>query len=183
MTKDAKGISSSETRRPTWSSRRSMACSLCQIPPHRWPPDRPHLRQLHLTAVPALGQRVARMYQQYGDRTRSSPSISRKRTRSTSRSKANNEDRDDLCYAQPTNLAQRVLIAKDFVKRFDYDVPILIDGMENRADSLYAGWPERFYIVDESNTIVYKGKTGPGGCRPEEVEAWLAAGSRKSHPN
>ena len=69
---------------------------------------------------------------------------------------------------------ERVLIANDFVKRFDYDVPILIDGMENRADSLYAGWPERFYIVDESNTIVYKGKTGPFGYHPEEVEAWLA---------
>ena len=50
----------------------------------------------------------------------------------------------------------------------------VIDGMENRADSLYAGWPERFYIVDGSNTIVYKGKTGPFGYHPEEVEAWLA---------
>ena len=115
------------------------------------------------------------MYRQYGDRV-SFLTIYIKEAHPIDewRSEANNKDRDNVCYRQPTNLAQRVLIANDFVKRFDYDVPILIDGMENRADSLYAGWPERFYILDESNTIVYKGKAGPFGYHPEEVEAWLA---------
>ena len=115
------------------------------------------------------------MYRQYGDRV-SFLTIYIKEAHPIDewRVEANNKDRNDVCYRQPTNLAQRVRIANDFVKRFDYDVPILIDGMENRADSLYAGWPERFYIVDESNTIVYKGKTGPLGYHPEEVEAWLA---------
>jgi hypothetical protein len=28
--------------------------------------------------------------------------------------------------------------------------------------------------VDESGTIVYKGKPGPFGYHPEEVEAWLS---------
>ena len=115
------------------------------------------------------------MYRQYGDRV-SFLTIYIKEAHPIDewRVEPNNKDRDGVCYRQPTNLAQRVLIANDFVKRFDYDVPILIDGMENRADSLYAGWPERFYILDESNTIVYKGKTGPFGYHPEEVEAWLA---------
>ena len=34
-------------------------------------------------------------------------------------------------------------------------------------------WPERFYILDEAGTIVYKGEPGPFGYHPEEVEAWL----------
>jgi hypothetical protein len=42
------------------------------------------------------------------------------------------------------------------------------------ANALYAGWPERFYIVDERGVIVYKGKPGPFGYHPEEVESWLA---------
>ena len=83
-------------------------------------------------------------------------------------------EREDVCYLQPRTLAQRVAIAKDFVKRFGYAMPLAVDPMENPADRIYAGWPERFYIVDESGAIAYKGKTGPFGYHPEEVEAWLA---------
>ena len=49
-----------------------------------------------------------------------------------------------------------------------------MDDIDNRANALYAGWPERFYILDEKGVIVYKGKPGPFGYHPEEVESWLA---------
>ncbi len=83
-------------------------------------------------------------------------------------------EKENVCYPQPKTLAQRVTIANDFVKRFGYGVPLAVDEMDNRANALYAGWPERFYIVDEKGVIVYKGKPGPFGYHPEEVEAWLA---------
>ena len=81
---------------------------------------------------------------------------------------------ENVCYPQPKTLAQRVGIANDFVKRFSYDVPIAVDDIDNRANALYAGWPERFYVIDEGGKVVYKGKPGPFGFRPEEVERWLA---------
>jgi hypothetical protein len=81
---------------------------------------------------------------------------------------------ESVCYPQPMTSAQRIAIANDFVKRFSYEVPLLIDPIENPANAAYAGWPERFYILDEAGTIVYKGKPGPFGYHPEEVEAWLA---------
>jgi len=84
-------------------------------------------------------------------------------------------EKESVCYPQPKTLAQRAAIANDFARRFHYDVPLAVDPMDNRANALYAGWPERFYIVDERGTIVYKGKPGPFGYRPEEVEAWLQA--------
>lgn len=84
-------------------------------------------------------------------------------------------EKENVCYPQPKTLAQRVAIANDFVKRFGYHVPLAVDGMDNLANSAYAGWPERFYIVDEHGVIVYKGKPGPFGYHPEEVETWLAA--------
>jgi type I thyroxine 5'-deiodinase len=49
-----------------------------------------------------------------------------------------------------------------------------VDPIENPADLVYAGWPERLYVIDENGHIVYKGKTGPFGYHPAEVEAWLA---------
>jgi hypothetical protein len=83
-------------------------------------------------------------------------------------------EKENVCYPQPKTLSDRVRIANDFVKRFSYDVPVAVDDIDNRANALYAGWPERFYVIDESGTIVYKGKPGPFGFHPEEVEAWLA---------
>jgi Iodothyronine deiodinase len=83
-------------------------------------------------------------------------------------------EKERVCYPQPKTLSERVAIANDLVKQFGYRVPLVVDGMDNRANALYAGWPERFYIVDERGVIVYKGKPGPFGYHPEEVEAWLA---------
>ncbi len=82
-------------------------------------------------------------------------------------------EKENVCYPQPKTLAQRVAIANDFVRRFHYGIPVAVDPIDNRANALYAGWPERFYIVDERGVIVYKGKPGPFGYHPEEVEAWL----------
>jgi type I thyroxine 5'-deiodinase len=83
-------------------------------------------------------------------------------------------EKENVCYPQPRTLADRLAIANDFVKRFQYDVPIAVDDMGNDADKGYAGWPERFYIVEESGKIVYKGEPGPFGFKPDEVEKWLA---------
>ncbi len=81
----------------------------------------------------------------------------------------------DICYPQPKSLDERVAIARDFVARHDYAIPMLVDPISNPADEVYAGWPERLYVIDERGVIAYKGDTGPFGFDPEEVEAWLAA--------
>lgn len=84
-------------------------------------------------------------------------------------------EKEGVCYPQPRSTERRIAIAADFATRFHYDVPLLVDPIENPADTLYAGWPERLYIVDAAGVIAYKGKLGPGGFHPEEVESWLAA--------
>jgi len=80
---------------------------------------------------------------------------------------------EDVCYAQPKTLQDRVRIANDFVKRFQYPLPLVVDPMENPANEAYSAWPERLYIIDEEGTIVYKGEPGPFGYKPEEVVQWL----------
>ena len=56
--------------------------------------------------------------------------------------KSNLKDKDDVCYAQPKTLEQRLAIANDFTKRFKYDVPFGIDEMNNAANDAYAAWPD-----------------------------------------
>ena len=80
---------------------------------------------------------------------------------------------EDVCYRQPKTMQERLAIANDFVRRFKYPIPLVVDPMDNRANTAFAGWPERLYVIDERGVIVYKGKPGPFGYHPEEVEAWL----------
>jgi len=82
-------------------------------------------------------------------------------------------EREDVCYRQPTTLAERVAIANDFLARSGYRIPIMVDDMDNAAEEAFAAWPERLYVIDEAGKVVYKGDVGPFGFDPEELGAWL----------
>ncbi len=90
------------------------------------------------------------------------------------RMRSNDEDKDDVCYAQPKTLGQRVAIANDFTRRFKFALPFGIDDMSNAANNAYAAWPERLYILDPHGHIAYKGGNGPFKYNPKEVRDWLA---------
>ncbi len=80
---------------------------------------------------------------------------------------------EGVCYSQPHSLEGRLAIAQDFVKRFHYPIPLAIDAMGDPVNRLYAGWPERLYVIGENSTILYKGGMGPFNYKPEEVRMWL----------
>ena len=113
------------------------------------------------------------MHREYGDRV-SFLTVYIKEAHPEDEWQMDSNEKENVCYPQPKTLADRLAIVNDFVKRFQYDVPIAVDDMGNDADKAYAGWPERFYIVEESGKIVYKGEPGPFGFKPNEVEEWLA---------
>jgi hypothetical protein len=83
--------------------------------------------------------------------------------------------KDDVCYAQPKTLEQRVAIAQDFTKRYKFPLPFGIDEMGNAADAAYAAWPERLYVIDETGHVAYRGGMGPFNYKPAEVRGWLAS--------
>ncbi len=87
---------------------------------------------------------------------------------------SNEKNKDDVCYAQPKTLAQRIAIANDFTQRFKFPLPFGVDEMNNAANDAYAAWPERLYILGDSGRISYKGGNGPFKYDPKEVRAWLA---------
>ena len=113
------------------------------------------------------------MHRKYGDRVRFL-TIYIKEAHPEDEWQMDSNEKEGVCYPQPRTTAQRVAIANDFARRFHYQIPLVVDPIENTANAAYAGWPERFYVVDEQGVIVYKGKPGPFWYHPEEVEAWLA---------
>jgi len=82
---------------------------------------------------------------------------------------------EGICYPQPKTLEDRLAIARDFAGRTSYEIPMMVDRLDNAADELYAGWPERLYVIDEQGLIAFKGRTGPFGFEPEEIDAWFDA--------
>jgi hypothetical protein len=113
------------------------------------------------------------MFRRYGDRA-GFVTVYIKEAHPEDEWQMDSNERDGVCYPQPKSTADRIRIANDFVKRSKYEIPLAVDPIENPANAVYAGWPERFYIVDEHGVIAYKGKPGPFGYHPEEVEAWLS---------
>jgi type I thyroxine 5'-deiodinase len=49
----------------------------------------------------------------------------------------------------------------------------VIDGFDNKTECAYTGWPERIYLIDRNNRVIYKSKPGPFGFKPEELEQAL----------
>lgn len=82
-------------------------------------------------------------------------------------------EQEGVCYPQPRTLDERLAIARDFVARHGYEIPLAVDDLTDLADELYAGWPERLYVIGTDGKVAYKGKTGPFGFEPDEVAAWL----------
>jgi hypothetical protein len=113
------------------------------------------------------------MHRRYGDRARFL-TIYIKEAHPIDEWRMDSNDTEDICYLQPKSTPDRVAIATDFVQRFKYDIPLLVDPIEDPANKVYAGWPERLYIIDEQGRVAYKGGMGPFEFHPEEVEAWLA---------
>jgi hypothetical protein len=83
----------------------------------------------------------------------------------------------DIDYKQPQQLSERATCANKYVEEQlkGADVPVFLDGMDNRAEYLYSAHPERLYVLSPQGDIVYKGGMGPFGYLPEELDASLAA--------
>ena len=84
-------------------------------------------------------------------------------------------ERERVVFAQPTTFEERRVAAELLVERFHYNLPLAIDGLDNRAEQVFAGWPERVYVMDRGGRIVYKGDMGPFGFHPDEAAKVLAA--------
>jgi Iodothyronine deiodinase len=42
-----------------------------------------------------------------------------------------------------------------------------VDGIDNKVESAYTGWPDRLYLIDRGGKVLYKSKPGPFGFDPD----------------
>ena len=55
------------------------------------------------------------------------------------------------------------------VRKLDLKMPALIDGLNNKVQLTYSGWPDR--LIGRDGPVAFKGPRGPAGFRPPLLEA------------
>lgn len=79
---------------------------------------------------------------------------------------------EGVVYDQPQSANERAQIAKTCVLRTGFQMPLLLDSMDNAIDRRYAALPERLYLLDESGVVAWKSVMGSGGF---DAEAFAVA--------
>ena len=78
---------------------------------------------------------------------------------------------DNVLFANPKTDEERALVAGACVRKLGIKFPAVIDGIDNRTEAAYTGWPDRLYLIDRDGKVVFKSKPGPFGFKPDQLEA------------
>lgn len=79
---------------------------------------------------------------------------------------------DTVLFEQPKTADDRAEMAGVCMLNLKFDMPLLLDNMDNEVDLKYAALPERLYVVDVEGLVAYRSEMGPWGF---DTEAWRAA--------
>jgi len=79
-----------------------------------------------------------------------------------------------VCLTQHKTQEERLTVARNFQKDYQFQIPILVDEMDNNFDKLYASWPERFYIIEQGKMKLIGFPTTEFGYDRNDIRKWLA---------
>jgi hypothetical protein len=79
-------------------------------------------------------------------------------------------------YNQTRTVEERLIVAKDFIRDFDFQIPIVIDKPEeNLFEKFYAPWPVRIYVIDKEHRLTYKAQPSETMLELKELTEHLEA--------
>lgn len=79
-----------------------------------------------------------------------------------------------IVYNQTRTIEERLAVAKDFIRDFQFPIPMVIDKPdENLFEKFYAPWPVRIYILDCDYRLMYKAQPSETMLELNELTAHL----------
>lgn len=72
----------------------------------------------------------------------------------------------EAMFVDPETISGRSLAATACRAALKIPFRILIDSMDDRVATRWAGWPVRIFVVERDGTVVYSGRPGPWGFSP-----------------
>ena len=82
--------------------------------------------------------------------------------------------KDNVVFASPHNEDERGSIANSCARKLGIKFPAVLDNFDNATEAAYTGWPDRIYLIDRNDRVVYKSRPGPFGFKADELGAALA---------
>jgi hypothetical protein len=83
----------------------------------------------------------------------------------------------------PLTLEERRAVASVCMAKLALEpMPALVDDIDDKANTAYAAWPDRLYLIGRDGRIAYRGGPGPRGFKPEELEAAIKAELARAAP-
>ena len=79
---------------------------------------------------------------------------------------------DEVIFDQPETVEEREALAQVCALRLNMAMPMLLDGIDNTVDTLYAALPERLYVLDAEGTVRFRTLVGSPGF---DVVGWEQA--------
>lgn len=73
---------------------------------------------------------------------------------------------EEAMFEDPDTISGRSLAATACRTALKIPFRILIDTMDDRVATRWAGWPVRIFVVERDGTVVYSGRPGPWGFSP-----------------
>lgn len=70
----------------------------------------------------------------------------------------------------PMTTAERRSVARDFVEELEFDMPALLDKVDDYVSTAYAAHPDRLYLIGKDGKIAFAGDQGPRGFKPDELK-------------
>ena len=82
-------------------------------------------------------------------------------------------EHDGVEYASAHTEGERTATASACVRKLGIHIPALIDGIENKTERAYTGWPDRLYLIGTDGRVAFKTAPGPYGFNPKGLEQAL----------
>ena len=80
---------------------------------------------------------------------------------------------DGVLFRSPRSATERSETASASVRNLGIRIPALLDGIDNRIERAYTGWPDRLYLIGRDGRVIYKSLPGPYGFSSRKLEQAL----------
>lgn len=70
----------------------------------------------------------------------------------------------------PKTVVERRQVAARCESELKYEIPTLVDDMDDSVNSAYAAMPTRLYLIGIDGRVAYAGGLGPFGFKPRELK-------------
>ena len=78
--------------------------------------------------------------------------------------------KDNVLFRSPRSDEERTTTASACVRQLGIRIPAILDGIENRTERAYTGWPDRLYLIGTGGRVIYKSAPGPYGFSTRDLE-------------